>query len=185
MEEGLTVTEEQITKLLLRAAADNDEESLQMVLESNISPDVSNGIGQTALHVSTIHGHLGIARALLEAGADVNVANQFGVTPLHYAAEKAKVEMIKLLLAHGANKTARACNGKTPLESVKEGTHVEEMQALLGASSNELHTAIEHVRRAGRTRAPETMHVCTHPSCTEYQVCMLRLTRLSILLITV
>lgn len=45
-----------------------------------------NQIGQTALHVAALWGHVEAIEALLELGAEVDVQNCGGATPLHFAA---------------------------------------------------------------------------------------------------
>lgn len=72
--------------LLSAAAKDNLEQVRDLVERQGVPVSHSNGIGQTALHVAALWGHVNVARYLVQAGADVNAANQImGATPLHAA----------------------------------------------------------------------------------------------------
>ena len=132
-----------IGQKLLRASAQNDLEQLDSALRG-ASPDYANGIGQTGLHVASIHGHVEVVKRLLKAGALVSSTNRYGVTPLHYAADSGRIEVARLLIEAGANKRTRASNGKLPVDMIKEDADcAEELQALLGSGSNKLHRAIK------------------------------------------
>lgn len=67
-----------------------------------------HGNDDTALHVATQNGHLGLVRLLIESGADVNATNKVLDTPLHttilFRKEKTadKIEILKLLHQAGA-----------------------------------------------------------------------------------
>ena len=123
---------------LMRAAADNNLKNLIKALQT-VDPDAGNAIGQTSLHVASIHGHIKIAEALIAAGATVNKTNQYGVTPLHYASQSDRFEVAQLLIANGANKRAKAGNDKMPCDMAKS----DAMRALLGGGDTKLHKAIK------------------------------------------
>ena len=61
--------------------------------------------GWTSLIVSSMNGHLDIARELLVRGANVNaVSNSSGYTPLMSSSSYGHVEVVRALLAAGADK---------------------------------------------------------------------------------
>ena len=128
---------------LLRAAADNDVTGIVRLLEAGDDPNLGNAIGQTSLHLSSMHGHTEIVKVLLAAGANPNVTNQFGVTPLHYSAE-AKANGLgtaKLLIEYGANKRAKANNGARPADRASG----ELLLLLDDNAENPLHQAITNL----------------------------------------
>ena len=68
-------------------AAQGDVAGVLQRLADGVSPNVTNPIGQTALHIAAIWNHVEVATVLLDAGANVNQKNQYGVTPLLFAAQ--------------------------------------------------------------------------------------------------
>lgn len=71
--------------------------------------------GQTPLHISSIHGHVGITKYLLANKALTNVQDSTGATPLHEAIRYGNIDIAKLLLESGANVNAKDNLGKTPI----------------------------------------------------------------------
>lgn len=58
--------------LLLSAAAKNDPDLLKRLLaEQGVNPSHANAVGQSALHIASLWGHVECMEALLEAGANV------------------------------------------------------------------------------------------------------------------
>ena len=123
---------------LMGAAKNNDAQTVAQLIADGFSPDSSNGIGQTSLHVAAIWGCVATARVLLDAGASASVHNQFGATPLHFAAQNNRVEVAELLLERGADTQATSGNGSRPFE-MAEG----ELRVLLGGPSNAMHRAVK------------------------------------------
>ena len=58
-------------------------------LADGVSPNVTNPIGQTALHIATLWGNASAVEALVQAGAAVDQVNDLGAqTPLHLLASR-------------------------------------------------------------------------------------------------
>lgn len=80
--------------------------TLVTTYKSNL--DSVNCLGQSALHLSLIYGHMEVARLLLDSGANPNLRDVRGYLPLHYACfgfcespsdrPNATIELIALLL---------------------------------------------------------------------------------------
>jgi ankyrin repeat protein len=91
--------------LLLSATAKNELDVVRELLRIGVPATHSNGVGQSALHVAVLWGHMECAKLLLRAGADPNAANRIaGMTPLHTALTSSKTsfdiqyEVVLLLL---------------------------------------------------------------------------------------
>ncbi len=84
--------------------------------------DWANQIGQTGLHVASLHGNLEAMQAMLEAGINVNITNQRGSTPLHFAANahaNAREACVMLLNA-GADFSIPDLRGTLPYENAED-----------------------------------------------------------------
>ena len=124
--------------LLLRAAKDDDVRGLSTLYEDLQGDiDLSNAIGQNALHVAAIWGSLGAIEFLLEHGCDMDAQNRDGATPLHFASLKGQHEAARLLLEAGADPNQRTSAGKTPADMAED----DEMRTLLGSSPLLAHEA--------------------------------------------
>lgn len=60
-------------------------------------------IGRSALHHTTTHGNLKVARAPLERKADVTIQESIDWTPLHHAARNNPKEIIRPLANRGVD----------------------------------------------------------------------------------
>jgi uncharacterized protein len=78
------------------------------------------GIGDTALHLAAIGGHVKVAEVLLAHGANVNATDGSKLTPLHRAAAYAPADLVALLLAHEADPDAKSWDGRTPESFARE-----------------------------------------------------------------
>lgn len=111
---------------ILRAAQQNDPGLIRdMVSLLGVPPSYPNVIGQTALHVAVLWGHVDCVKVLLELGANVNAANSImGFTPLHTVlsspkvANETKEEITNLLIDAGANVGMEDRDRKCPIEYV-------------------------------------------------------------------
>ena len=113
--------------MLLSAAAKNDIGRVRdLVINQGVPVTHSNGIGQTALHVACLWGHIEVVRFLLSSGADANATNRLaGSTPLHSLLTSGKVTperqvaLVNLLLDKGnADHEVEDSFGKCPGEYV-------------------------------------------------------------------
>lgn len=59
--------------------------AVSALIASNASLNISNDIGQTALHLAAMHNHGQYVQQLLDAGADLNLPDKWGQSPLHIA----------------------------------------------------------------------------------------------------
>ena len=98
-------------------AAQGDVAGVLQRLADGVSPNVTNPIGQTALHIAAIWNHVEVATVLLDAGANVNQKNQYGVTPLLFAAQKDHLEVSRVRVQRGADINVKGGNGRKPWES--------------------------------------------------------------------
>lgn len=89
--------------------------------------------GFTPLHLAAIHGHRGVAHALLDEGADIEATDGvIGWTPLHCAADNGRSRVVSLLLERGANVNAQDGEvGWTPLHLAAMRGHQRVVQVLL------------------------------------------------------
>ncbi|RXN29541.1 phosphatase 1 regulatory inhibitor subunit 16B [Labeo rohita] len=71
---------------LLEASARNDPDEVRYLLKNNLSPDLCNEDGLTALHQCCIDNYEDMVRILLAHGATVNAQDNELWTPLHAAA---------------------------------------------------------------------------------------------------
>ena len=123
---------------ILVAAKNNDFRKMSEIVQENpMNARAANQIGQTALHVAAIWGHVEVSNVLLIGGADVNAMNQFGLTPLHGAVQGDHVECVELLIESGADKMVRAGNGLLPADVAKS----DAMRVALGVAALEGHAA--------------------------------------------
>jgi hypothetical protein len=101
------------TRLVL-LALHNDAPGTRNLLSLGVSPNHTNSLGQSALHVAAKHLHTETMVVLLDYGADANGTNKVtGSTPLHSLAQCADspdpehlcavAQCIALLLRHGAD----------------------------------------------------------------------------------
>lgn len=98
--------------MLLSMAQKNEPETIRSLInEKGVPPTHANGIGQTALHVACLWGHVECVKVLVELGANVNASNSFvRATPLHTVLQSGKatavmnqMEIVDILLKAGAD----------------------------------------------------------------------------------
>lgn len=85
-----------------RAAANDDSELIESLIESGTDVNTTEGAGISALHVAASECRLGVAEFLIGKGASASIEGQDQSTPLHHAARSGCVEAMKLLVEHGA-----------------------------------------------------------------------------------
>ncbi|KAM8867815.1 protein phosphatase 1 regulatory inhibitor subunit 16B [Synchiropus splendidus] len=101
---------------LLEASARNDPDEVRYLLKNNVSPDLCNEDGLTALHQCCIDNYEEMVKILLDRGASVNAQDNELWTPLHAAATCGHAGLVKILIAHGANLLAVNSDGNMPYD---------------------------------------------------------------------
>ncbi|XP_051562060.1 protein phosphatase 1 regulatory inhibitor subunit 16B-like [Myxocyprinus asiaticus] len=101
---------------LLEVSARNDPDEVRYLLKNNISPDLSNEDGLTALHQCCIDNYEDIVQILLAHGATVNAQDNELWTPLHAAATCGHTGLVKILIQHGADLLAVNSDGNMPYD---------------------------------------------------------------------
>ncbi|XP_072308722.1 protein phosphatase 1 regulatory inhibitor subunit 16B [Eucyclogobius newberryi] len=101
---------------LLEASARNDPEEVRHLLRNNVSPDLCNEDGLTALHQCCIDNYEEMVKILLERGASVNAQDNELWTPLHAAATCGHAGLVKILVSHGADLLAVNSDGNMPYD---------------------------------------------------------------------
>ncbi|XP_059185716.1 protein phosphatase 1 regulatory inhibitor subunit 16B [Centropristis striata] len=101
---------------LLEASARNDPDEVRYLLKNNVSPDLCNEDGLTALHQCCIDNYEEMVKILLDRGATVNAQDNELWTPLHAAATCGHAGLVKILIAHGADLLAVNSDGNMPYD---------------------------------------------------------------------
>ncbi|XP_026203963.1 protein phosphatase 1 regulatory inhibitor subunit 16B [Anabas testudineus] len=101
---------------LLEASARNDPDEVRYLLRNNVSPDLCNEDGLTALHQCCIDNYEEMVKILLDRGASVNAQDNELWTPLHAAATCGHAGLVKILIANGADLLAVNSDGNMPYD---------------------------------------------------------------------
>uniref|UniRef100_A0A674BGB7 Protein phosphatase 1 regulatory subunit 16A n=1 Tax=Salmo trutta TaxID=8032 RepID=A0A674BGB7_SALTR len=101
---------------LLEASARNDPDEVRYLLKNNVSPDLCNEDGLTALHQCCIDNYEEMVKILLNRGASVNAQDNELWTPLHAAATCGHAGLVKVLIQHGADLLAVNSDGNMPYD---------------------------------------------------------------------
>ncbi|XP_029288299.1 protein phosphatase 1 regulatory inhibitor subunit 16B isoform X2 [Cottoperca gobio] len=101
---------------LLEASARNDPDEVRYLLKNNLSPDLCNEDGLTALHQCCIDNYEEMVKILLDRGASVNAQDNELWTPLHAAATCGHAGLVKILIAHGADLLGVNSDGNMPYD---------------------------------------------------------------------
>ncbi|KAL2091430.1 hypothetical protein ACEWY4_013693 [Coilia grayii] len=89
---------------------------VRYLLKNNVSPDLCNEDGLTALHQCCIDNYEEMVKILLERGANVNAQDNELWTPLHAAATCGHAGLVKILIQHGADLLAVNSDGNMPYD---------------------------------------------------------------------
>ena len=123
---------------LVTAAAQQDSQTVRVLVNEGVDVNTSRADGATALLWAAHWDDRETVDLLLGAGANVNAADDHGVTPLMRASENASVAVVKTLLAAGADAAAAQTSRLTSLMIAARTGNVEVVRALLahGADVN-------------------------------------------------
>jgi hypothetical protein len=109
----------------------NHPQTLRLLLERKIKPQLKDTCGQTILHLAARSSidptDLSL---LLNTGVDCDAQDNFGCTPLHEACRSAHLQIVLLLLQHHANANIRDKEGRTPLDLAVNASRGEEIELL-------------------------------------------------------
>jgi ankyrin repeat protein len=84
-------------------------EFVSRLIGHGVSPNNTDWLGRTSLHLAVEEGNVAVADRLLEHGADLESIDLHGsTTPLGYAARKGHLEMVQFLMDKGADPHAPA-----------------------------------------------------------------------------
>ena len=72
-----------------------------LLKQGGLSPQETDGNGNTPLHCAALGGHAEVAQLLVDAGADLEALNNEGDRPLHLGAGAGNLVCLKLLLQVG------------------------------------------------------------------------------------
>lgn len=100
---------EEFVKLSFDFARQDDAQSLKVMLENGLNPNLANHKGDTLLMLASYHNALNCVELLLAKGAEVDKPNDRGHTPLAGVCFKGYIEMARLLLENGAS--VNGCGG--------------------------------------------------------------------------
>lgn len=128
---------------LLESAARNDIEEVKRLLQSDVSPDVTNEDGLTALHQCCIDDNEAMLKLLLDYGANVNACDSEMWTPLHAAATCGHVTLCKHLIDRGAELLAVNADGNMPYDICEDEVtldYIETEMAKNGITQEQIDT---------------------------------------------
>lgn len=109
---------------------------VQSLLENDVSVNVPQADGMTALHWAVYHEDIPLAKKLLLANADVKAANRYGVTAISIACQNGNGRLVGLLLDHGADPNGSQPGGATPLMTAARTGKLQAVKALLAHDAN-------------------------------------------------
>jgi ankyrin len=123
------------TTPLMRAAADQPIEMLQLLVEAGADPRAVDREGRTAVDVAMAHGRLKVAEWLRGVGAVAPNAAAFSKALLP-AAEQGDVARVNECLTNGADPNVRGEHGVTPLILAAREGHANVVASLLEAGAD-------------------------------------------------
>lgn len=94
----------------------NRYDSVEMLLKSGCSPNITNKDGSTPLHVACRLGYSNIASTLLNNSANPNLLDNRGMSPIFDAAFCGDANTVRLLIRRGCDLFIEDSMGHTPVE---------------------------------------------------------------------
>uniref|UniRef100_A0A2K6M519 Ankyrin repeat domain 2 n=1 Tax=Rhinopithecus bieti TaxID=61621 RepID=A0A2K6M519_RHIBE len=111
-----------------------DSEAVQKataLIEQRLAQEEENEFRRTALHRSSLEGHVEILEKLLTSGATVDFQDRLDCTAMHWACRGGHLEVVKLLQSRGADTNVRDKLLSTPLHVAVRTGHVEIVEHFL------------------------------------------------------
>uniref|UniRef100_A0A2K6M517 Ankyrin repeat domain 2 n=1 Tax=Rhinopithecus bieti TaxID=61621 RepID=A0A2K6M517_RHIBE len=145
-----------------------DSEAVQKataLIEQRLAQEEENEFRRTALHRSSLEGHVEILEKLLTSGATVDFQDRLDCTAMHWACRGGHLEVVKLLQSRGADTNVRDKEGDTALHDAVRLNRYKIIKLLL------LHGADMMTKNlAGKTPTDlvqlwqtDTRHALEHP----------------------
>jgi ankyrin repeat protein len=116
---------------LHRAAANEHNAVVQLLLEGGAGVEDKGKYGETTLHGAAASGYEAVVRLLLENGVSVGDKNEYGETALHGAAASGHEAVVRLLLKNGASVDDTSKYGDTALHGAAASGHEAVVRLLL------------------------------------------------------
>ena len=82
----------------MNACTDENMEEAKRLIALGAMVDWQDALGQTSLHIASMHGYTEIMRMIIEHKAHVNLTNNYGNTPLVMAAYNNHMTSVQLLV---------------------------------------------------------------------------------------
>ncbi|XP_034943731.1 ankyrin repeat domain-containing protein 54-like [Chelonus insularis] len=123
-----------LERRMRRAVTTNNVDLMKEVLEKGLSPNISDHLKRTPLHLAACRGYTDIVKLLLDHGANPNEIDSLSNTPLHLAAVTCKYDVITLLLEAGANVLSSDRHGYNPLQLAQSKLRL--LQSCRGSDMN-------------------------------------------------
>jgi ankyrin repeat protein len=115
-----SMSDQQARQLIDFATSKNNDDILQILLESGLLADAGLNSTYTSLQNAVIADKLSIAETLIFHGADTKVKTNSGDNLLHLAAQTGSYEMAKLLVKNGVDAGAKNNNKRRPEKVAKK-----------------------------------------------------------------
>ncbi|XP_078499639.1 fibronectin type 3 and ankyrin repeat domains protein 1 [Lissotriton helveticus] len=112
-------------------AVNNEDAVMNTLKERNISIDVLDNYGFTALMTASQKGHFNLVTLLVENGADVKKLNGSGKDSLMLACYSGNLEIAQYLKSKGASWKTRDKAGCMALHSAADGGHINVIEWLI------------------------------------------------------
>ena len=81
----------------LDAAIFGDEDVIEKILSKSIDVNIQDDVGNTALILACMEGHIKVVELLIKANADKTIVNKYGNDALFYAKQGHYIDIIKLI----------------------------------------------------------------------------------------
>ena len=135
-EKSSSISQNQPTKSLHRAAAEGDIKQVELQLANGAYINATDVSGSTPLHLAVSHGHNNIVELLIAKGVDIDATDNRSNIPLHCAARGGYTSLAELLIAKGADVNARNYIGATPLYLAATYGHKDMVEFLISHVSD-------------------------------------------------